>query len=154
MLRGMLLEIPDEKSSNCRIFIGVRSIQRNFTTVQVLIHDYCWVQTPAANVTRGRVVITWRNIGVLERRPFRAKFTTSWSVPLAGSASCTTSLCKYLSILYIYIVRCFLMLSMFRIVIRFIDDYCYRMEYTLLLLSLAYIVRSGNSHICTVTIIL
>lgn len=58
MLRGMLLEIPDEKSSNFRTFIGVWSIQRNFTNVQVLIHDYCWVQTPVANVTRGRVVIT------------------------------------------------------------------------------------------------
>lgn len=58
MLRGMLLEIPDEKSLNFRTFIGVWSIQRNFTNVQVLIHDYCWVQTPVANVTRGRVVIT------------------------------------------------------------------------------------------------
>lgn len=45
-----------------------------------------------------------------------------------------------------------LMLSMFRIVIPFIDDYCYCMEYTLSLLSLAYIVRSVNSHICIVTI--
>lgn len=76
----------------------VQNTDPYLTNVQVSIHDYCWAQTPGATVTRGRVVTVWRSIGVLEKRPFKVRFTTSWNVPPAGSASYTTSLCEYLHV--------------------------------------------------------
>lgn len=54
---------------------------------------YCW--EPVVIAIPGKDAIASRNIDVLAKPLSRVKFTTSWSVLLDGSASYTTSLCKY-----------------------------------------------------------
>lgn len=119
----------DEKESwNLSRSLLIQNIDPHLTNVQVSIHDYCWAQTPGAIVTRGRVVTVWRSIGVLEKRPSKARFTTSWNVPPAGSASYTTSLCEYLhlctnfsifAIIYVSLHPCVCVMLLFYFVFFF-----------------------------------